>query len=88
MRMGVARDVTALSQAEEALRFLGHHDPLTELINRSIFNERLDLALQAAYSNKSTLALLFLDINDFRGINDSHGHAVGDRVLCTIARRL
>ncbi|WP_339473641.1 sensor domain-containing diguanylate cyclase [Pseudomonas fluorescens] len=87
-RIGVARDVTALSQAEEALRFLAHHDPLTELTNRSIFNERLDSALQAAYRNKSALALLFLDINDFKGINDSHGHAVGDRLLCTIARRL
>lgn len=87
-RIGVARDVTALSQAEEALRFLAHHDPLTELTNRSLFNERVDSALRAAYRNKSTLALLFLDINDFKGINDSHGHAVGDRVLCMIARRL
>lgn len=87
-RIGVARDVTALSQAEEALRFLAHHDPLTELTNRSLFNERVDSALRAAYRNKSTLALLIWDINDFKGINDSHGHAVGDRVLCIIARRL
>lgn len=87
-RIGVARDVTALSQAEEALRFLAHHDPLTELTNRSLFNARVDSALRAAYRNKSTLALLFLDINDFKGINDSHGHAVGDRVLCMIAPRL
>ncbi|WP_339501648.1 sensor domain-containing diguanylate cyclase [Pseudomonas silesiensis] len=87
-RIGVARDVTALSQAEEALRFLAHHDPLTELTNRSLFNERLDSALRTAYRHKSTLALLFLDINDFKGINDSHGHVVGDRVLCMIARRL
>lgn len=87
-RIGVARDVTALSQAEEELRFLAHHDPLTELTNRSLFNDRLDSALRTAHRHKSTLALLFLDINDFKGVNDVHGHAVGDRVLCMIARRL
>lgn len=87
-RIGVARDVTALRQAEEELRFLAHHDPLTELTNRSLFNDRLDSALRAAHRHKSTLALLFLDINDFKGINDVHGHAVGDLVLCMIARRL
>lgn len=87
-RIGVARDVTALRQAEEELRFLAHHDPLTGLTNRSLFNDRLGSALRAAHRHTSTLALLFLDINDFKGINDVHGHAVGDRVLCAIARRL
>lgn len=87
-RIGVARDITALTQAEEELRFLAHHDPLTALTNRSLFNDRLDSALRNARRQNSTLALLFLDINDFKGINDVHGHAAGDRVLCTIARRL
>ncbi|MCK1789108.1 sensor domain-containing diguanylate cyclase [Pseudomonas violetae] len=87
-RIGVARDVTALRQVEAELRFLAHHDPLTALTNRSLFNERLDSALRAARRHKNTLALLFLDINDFKGINDVHGHAAGDRVLCVIARRL
>ncbi|NWD22454.1 diguanylate cyclase [Pseudomonas yamanorum] len=87
-RIGVARDITALTQAEEELRFLAHHDPLTALTNRSLFNDRLDEALQAAHHYKNPLALLFLDVNDFKGINDVHGHAVGDRVLCVIARRL
>ena len=64
-RIGVARDVTALTQAEEELRFLAHHDPLTALTNRSLFNDRLDEALQAAHHHKSPLALLFLDVNDF-----------------------
>lgn len=88
VRIGVARDVTALRQAEEKLRFLAHHDPLTGLTNRSLFNDRLDSALRAAHRRQSSLALLFLDINDFKHINDTHGHAAGDRVLCTIARRL
>jgi len=87
-RIGVARDVTALRQAEEELRFLAHHDPLTRLANRAMFNERLDSALATARQHDGTLGLLFLDINDFKEINDVHGHAVGDRVLCTLARRL
>ncbi|CAI8726410.1 diguanylate cyclase domain-containing protein [Pseudomonas sp. IT-P218] len=87
-RIGVARNVTALWQAEEELRFLAHHDPLTGLANRALFNDRLDTALRTARRHNSTLALLFLDIDDFKGINDVHGHAEGDRVLSTIARRL
>ena len=87
-RIGVARDVTALTQAEEELRFLAHHDPLTALTNRSLFNDGLASALRTARRDNTRLALLFLDVNDFKGINDVHGHAVGDRVLCVIARRL
>ncbi|GLO53175.1 hypothetical protein PPUN110474_45760 [Pseudomonas putida] len=87
-RIGVARDVTAQRQAEEELRFLAHHDPLTRLANRAMFNERLDAALAAARHHNHPLALLFIDINDFKDINDNHGHSVGDRVLCTLARRL
>lgn len=87
-RIGVARNVTALWQAEEELRFLAHHDPLTGLANRALFNDRLDVALRAAQRHDSNLALLFLDVNDFKGINDVHGHAAGDQVLRMIARRL
>lgn len=87
-RIGVARNVTALWQAEEELRFLAHHDPLTGLANRALFNDRLGVALRAAQRHDSSLALLFLDVNDFKGINDVHGHAAGDQVLRMIARRL
>ena len=88
VRIGVARDVTALRQAEDKLRFLAHHDPLTGLINRSLFHDRLESAMRAAHRHQSSLALLCLDLNDFKHINDTHGHAMGDRVLCMIARRL
>ena len=88
VRIGVARDVTALRQAEAELRFLAHHDSLTGLANRSLFYDRLDTAMRAARRHKNRLAVLFVDINDFKRINDQHGHAVGDRVLCTMARRL
>lgn len=88
VRIGVARDVTALRQAEAELRFLAHHDPLTALANRSLFYDRLESGMCAARRHRNSLALLFLDIDDFKYINDTHGHAVGDRVLCEIARRL
>jgi len=87
-RIGVARNVTALAKAEEELRFLAHHDPLTKLTNRSLFNDRLISALRTAQRQGNELALLFLDINDFKSINDLHGHAAGDRVLCIVAQRL
>ena len=80
--------MTALRQAEAELRFLAHHDPLTELTNRALFYDRLDSALRVAHRHQSSLAVLFVDINDFKIINDIHGHAVGDRVLCAIAHRL
>lgn len=88
VRIGVARDVTALRQAEAEIRFLAHHDPLTKLTNRSLFNDRLDSALHAARRHQTGLALLFLDLDGFKKINDVHGHSMGDRVLCTVARRL
>lgn len=88
VRIGVARDVTALRQAEDELRYLAHHDALTGLTNRSLFYDRLESALHAAHRHQSGLALLFLDLDDFKRINDAHGHAVGDRVICSVARRL
>lgn len=88
VRIGVARNVTALREAEDELRFLAHHDPLTGLTNRSLFNDRLNSALHLAQRQHGGLALLFLDLNDFKRINDTHGHAVGDSVLCHVARRL
>ncbi len=87
-RIGVARNVTALTKAEEELRFLAHHDPLTQLTNRSLFRDRLESALRAAHRHGTRLALLFVDVDGFKSINDVHGHAAGDSVLCAIARRL
>ncbi|MDP3534709.1 MAG: sensor domain-containing diguanylate cyclase [Halomonas sp.] len=88
VRIGVARDVTALVQAEDELRFLAHHDPLTKLINRSLFYDRLVSGLSTARRHQNSLAVLFLDVNDFKTINDTYGHAIGDGVLCMVAQRL
>lgn len=87
-RIGVARNVTDLVEAETALRYLAHHDPLTKLTNRSLFYDRLKTGLAVAQRHQTGLALLFVDIDRFKHINDAHGHAVGDAVLCSVARRL
>jgi len=80
--------VVERKRAEEHLRFLAHHDPLTGLTNRSLFYDRLKTALRAANRNEGGLALLYLDLNNFKPINDTHGHEAGDQLLIQIARRL
>jgi diguanylate cyclase (GGDEF)-like protein len=75
-------------RAEEKLRFMAHHDPLTGLTNRALFYDRLETALRSANRNQSRLALLYLDLNEFKRINDTWGHEAGDEVLREVARRL
>lgn len=75
-------------KAEEALKYMAHHDPLTGLTNRALFYDRLETALRSASRNGSRLALLYLDLNEFKRINDTWGHEAGDEVLREIARRL
>jgi len=90
-----SRDVTekykaemALHENEKRLNFLAHHDPLTLLANRVLFNERLAQALANARRTEQQVALLFLDLDRFKNINDSLGHAFGDQVLKSVAGRL
>lgn len=75
-------------KAAEQLRYLAHHDPLTGLTNRALFYDRLENALRSASRNQSRLALLYLDLNEFKRINDTWGHEAGDEVLRQVARRL
>jgi len=75
-------------QAEKRLRFMAHHDPLTGLTNRSLFYDRLETALRSARRNDKRLALLYLDLDDFKQVNDSLGHVMGDRMLREVASRL
>ncbi|MFZ5466527.1 MAG: putative bifunctional diguanylate cyclase/phosphodiesterase [Pseudomonadota bacterium] len=74
--------------AEQRLRFLAHTDPVTRLPNRHAFNERLALAVQEAELSGESLALLMLDLDDFKLVNDSFGHPSGDVLLAEVARRL
>ncbi|MBD2039401.1 EAL domain-containing protein [Microcoleus sp. FACHB-672] len=82
------RDITERKQAEETIRYQALHDILTGLPNRTLFNERLAESLANASENQSSLAVMFLDLDRFKTINDTLGHAVGDRLLQGVAKRL
>ncbi len=82
------RDITAAKQAEEQLRSMARIDTLTGLHNRLAFNEMLPVALARARRTGQELAIMYLDIDRFKGINDSLGHGGGDNVLAEFARRL
>lgn len=75
-------------QAETRLFYLAHHDALTGLPNRTLFGDRFDMALRQAARKGDHVALLCLDLDGFKAINDSFGHGVGDQVLCEVAARL
>lgn len=75
-------------QAESRLHHMAHHDALTDLPNRTLFNDRFDMALRRARREGEQLALLVLDLDDFKNINDNLGHAAGDRVLRQVSRYL
>ena len=85
--LACARDVTETHDAEANLLWRAHHDPLTDLPNRALLNDRLRHALAGAQRRKHGLAVLFLDINRLKPINDTHGHGAGDAVLREVARR-
>jgi diguanylate cyclase (GGDEF)-like protein/PAS domain S-box-containing protein len=85
---GFILDITDLKLAEENIFFLAHHDPLTRLPNRSTLYARIEQVLSVAEKTNRQIALLFMDIDGFKQINDSMGHDVGDRLLQTVARRL
>jgi hypothetical protein len=77
------------TQAGERLaRHLAAHDPLTSLPNRSCFRERLDRALSLERSQRQALAVMYIDLDGFKPINDRHGHGIGDEVLRIVALRL
>jgi diguanylate cyclase (GGDEF)-like protein/PAS domain S-box-containing protein len=81
-------DLTSIRRAQEQLNYLAHHDVLTGLPNRALLDERLDHELQRARRLGHGVALMFIDLDGFKTINDSLGHAAGDRLLQEVGRRL
>ena len=82
------RDVSERKALEEQLRQLAFHDPLTLLANRSLFRNRVEHALTLAHRSRQLVAVMFLDLDNFKNVNDSMGHAAGDRLLQAAAQRL
>jgi diguanylate cyclase (GGDEF)-like protein/PAS domain S-box-containing protein len=82
------RDVSERKALEEQLRQLAFHDPLTLLANRSLFRNRVEHALNLAQRSREQIAVMFLDLDNFKNVNDSLGHDAGDRLLQAAAQRL
>lgn len=86
--IGVFTDITERKAQEERIAHLAHHDALTDLPNRVLLRDRLDIALEHARARKGSLALLFIDLDMFKHINDTFGHIHGDQLLVQVAHRL
>ncbi|MDO8893121.1 MAG: EAL domain-containing protein [Sulfurimicrobium sp.] len=86
--VGVFSDISAMKESESRLDHLAHHDPLTSLPNRLLLNARMEHALARAHRGNTLLAVLFLDLDHFKNINDTLGHPIGDLLLQEVAQRL
>ena len=85
---GIDRDITERRAAEEHIEYLAHHDALTGLPNRVLLRDRFEHALAMAERSQSRVALLFLDLDKFKRVNDTLGHAAGDQLLLEVVARL
>ncbi len=85
---GAVQDITERKLAEAQIQHLAHHDPLTGLANRALFRERLHCAISESERDGTQFALMLLDFDNFKNVNDTRGHAVGDKLLETSGERL
>jgi len=86
--VAISSDISERKAAEARIEFLAHHDPLTDLPNRLLLKDRLERAIAHGERTRSKVALLFIDLDRFKTVNDSLGHPVGDRLLREAAQRL
>ena len=85
---GIVHDITVRKQADDRLIWLSYYDELTDLANRRLFVDRLQHAISIAHRTKLPVSLLYLDLDRFKFVNDSMGHAIGDKVLKETAKRI
>jgi len=88
LMLGVVQDISQLKKAEEEIRFLAFYDGLTGLANRRLFMDRMDQAIIDSERNNKHFALLFLDLDNFKRINDTLGHHIGDSLLKKVATKI
>lgn len=86
--VSIFSDITLRKEAEKKLQYQANFDALTGLANRNCFTDRLDVAINSAYRRESKIALLFIDLDGFKNVNDTLGHSQGDELLCVAASRL
>lgn len=85
---GIIQDVSELKKSQSRLNHIAHHDALTELPNRTLFQLQFEMSLQRALHHNQKVALLFIDLDRFKNVNDSLGHDIGDALLCQVANRI
>jgi diguanylate cyclase (GGDEF)-like protein/PAS domain S-box-containing protein len=88
VRIAVAHDISERKQMEQRLLHMAGHDPLTDLPNRALLEDRVQAALARVRRDQTHLSLLFIDLDGFKYVNDCHGHVVGDKLLQHFAQRL
>lgn len=88
MQNTVVANLHELNESREAIRHLAQHDGLTGLPNRALFSDRLQQALAQAQRDRSSLAVMFVDLDGFKPVNDTYGHQVGDSLLLSVAQRM
>lgn len=86
--LGVARDITERKEAENRVHLLANYDILTGLPNRTLFNDRIDHQIRIAQRNNTKMAVMVLDLDHFKNVNDTLGHQIGDKLLIEVAKRL
>ncbi|HSM24825.1 MAG TPA: GGDEF domain-containing protein [Anaerolineaceae bacterium] len=86
--MGITREINELKDTETQLKWLATHDPLTSLANRYLLSDRIEQAIHRAKRNKGLFAILYIDLDGFKAINDSEGHDMGDKYLTRLAQIL